>query len=559
MAAKYCPTCQKTFASTERQCPYDGSVLSLNDPYRLVGRTLLDKYRLDALVGLGGMGAVYYAYHSGIDRHVAFKILQPNIAIGDEHVVELFEREAKLAGRLTHENIVDVKDAGHTDEGIAYIVMEWLEGRTLEEELSELGQLDFKRAAGIVRQIAAALGEAHGKHVIHRDLKPGNIMLVDAPDGRDHVKVLDFGIGKVIEETTSSSPVSAVMGTPHYASPEQLTVGGNIDGRSDIYTLGIILYRMLGGKLPFNSSSMGELIEMQLTATPAPLTRLRPETPPRIERLVSRMLAKDPEQRPQSAAEVTALLDQALGHLGIAGRVAAGMADDTPADAATIQRKPYLAEQTTEEMVNAAPSREHSFSTNVSSKSRVKFSALYAAMIGVVVIASGYGLYRYVSDVPANSDQGEKSPDSGAARPSPKIDDQRENTPDSGAARPSPAQTGAQVLAPAPGPNGKAAPAAPSDRRAPAAATKSATKPTERTDQPPGKRRQDDSARLSRVRQEDLRQADRHFERAQALRLKGQHRAALVECKEALRLDPNHAKARELRRQIEATIRILNN
>ena len=279
MAAKYCPTCQKTFTSTERLCPDDRSVLSLSDPYHLVGRTLLDKYRIDALVGLGGMGAVYYAYHSGIDRRVAFKILQPNIALGDERVVELFEREAKLAGRLTHENIVDVNDAGHTDEGIAYIVMEWLEGPTLDDELLRQGRFSFGRTAGIVRQIAAALGEAHGKHVIHRDLKPGNIILIDSPGGRDHVKVLDFGIGKAIEETTASSPVSTVVGTPHYASPEQLTIGGRIDGRSDIYSLGIILYRMLGGKLPFNSSSMGEVIQLQLTAAPPPLSKLRPETP----------------------------------------------------------------------------------------------------------------------------------------------------------------------------------------------------------------------------------------------------------------------------------------
>src|SRR5262245_9461730 len=128
MAAKYCPTCQKTFASTERLCPDDRSVLSLNDPYHLVGRTLLDKYRIDALVGLGGMGAVYYAYHSAIDRSVAFKILQPNIALSDEHVVELFEREAKLAGRFSHENIVEVIDAGRNDEGIGDRAVRVLDG-----------------------------------------------------------------------------------------------------------------------------------------------------------------------------------------------------------------------------------------------------------------------------------------------------------------------------------------------------------------------------------------------------------------------------------------------
>src|SRR5215470_13951429 len=304
MATKFCPTCQRTFTSAGLLCPDDRSVLSLNDPYHLVGRTLLGKYRIDALVGLGGIGAVYHAYHSGIDRRVAFKILQPNVALSEGHVVELFEREAKLVGRLSHENIVDVTDAGRTEEGIAYIVMEWLEGRTLDEELLKPERFSFSRAAGITRQIAAALGEAHRKHVVHRDLKPGNIMLIDSLDGRDHVKVLDFGIGKAIEETKASSMVSTVVGTPHYASPEQLTIGGRIDGRSDIYSLGIVIYRMLGGKLPFNSSSMGEVIQMQLTSEPTPLSILRPETPPAFERMVKDRLSKEPARRPQNVAEV---------------------------------------------------------------------------------------------------------------------------------------------------------------------------------------------------------------------------------------------------------------
>jgi serine/threonine protein kinase len=277
-----------------------------------VGRTLLDKYSVMALVGLGGMGAVYFARHLGIDRSVAFKILQPNVAISSEYVVELFEREAKLAGRLAHENIVDVKDAGHTPDGIAYIAMESLDGRTLDEELSKHRRLGFRRAVGIIRQIACALGEAHAKHVVHRDLKPGNIMLLDTPDGRDQIKALDFGIGKVFEESTANSPVSALVGTPHYASPEQLTIGGFVDGRSDIYSLGAIFYRLLGGQAPFNGSSIGELLQMQLTVPPKPLRVLRPETPPVIERLVDEMLAKVPAGRPQSAGEVLTRLGRIL-------------------------------------------------------------------------------------------------------------------------------------------------------------------------------------------------------------------------------------------------------
>src|SRR5499426_1654611 len=410
MAAKYCPTCQKTFTSAERLCPDDRSILSLNDPYHLVGRTLHDKYRIDALVGLGGMGAVYYAYHSGIDRRVALKILQPNIALSDEHVVELFEREAKLAGRLSHENIVDVNDAGRTDEGIAYIVMEWLEGRTLDEELLRQGWFGFGRAAGIARQIAAALGEAHRKHVIHRDLKPGNIMLIDSPGGRDHVKVLDFGIGKALGETMASSMVSTVVGTPHYASPEQLTVGGRIDGRSDIYSLGVILYRILSGKPPFNSPSIGEVIQMQLTAEPAPLITLRPDTPPAVERLVSGVLAKKPSRRPQSAAEVIAALNQAFSH--------SEEDDVAPTGETTIQRGHNPLERTTEGMNADAPLRG-TFSTNVLRTGRFKPSALSATIIVAVLAAGGYGLYHYLSGDVAGDGRGEMSQASVATQPTP--------------------------------------------------------------------------------------------------------------------------------------------
>jgi serine/threonine-protein kinase len=467
----------------------------LNDPYHLVGRTLLDKYRIDALVGLGGMGAVYYAYHSGIDRRVAFKILQPNIALSDDHVVEMFEREGKLAGRLSHENIVDVNDAGRTDEGLAYIVMEWLEGRTLDEELLRQGWFSFSRAAGIARQIAAALAEAHRKQVVHRDLKPGNIMLVDTPVGRDHVKVLDFGIGKAVGETLADSMVSTVVGTPHYASPEQLTVGGRIDGRSDIYSLGVILYRMLGGKPPFNSSSMGEVIQMQLTSEPAPLFTLRPETPPVIERLVNGMLAKDPARRPQSAAELIAALDKALPHLEKADAAHTG---DT-----TIQRARNPLDLTTEGMYADAPTRG-TFSTNVLRSNRANTPAVYATIIGAALVAAGYGIYHYVSESPAS-----------------------EISNATVAVLPSPSAPVAELTTPSPNPIAVVTP-------------------------PPGKNSGPASG------QEDRRLADKHFEKAQALYQQRRYKAALAECRKAIGLYPQHREASELQRKINDLIRILN-
>jgi serine/threonine protein kinase/Tfp pilus assembly protein PilF len=265
---------------------------------------LAEKYRLDALVGVGGMGAVYSAQHLGINRHVAVKILQPNIALGNEQIMSLFEREAKMAGHLMHENIANVIDAGRTPDGISYIAMEWLEGRTLEDELAARGPFSFSEAGEILSQVASALDTAHDHHIIHRDLKPSNIMLVKraAPDAPPCVKVLDFGIAKVVSETTAAS-VSAPMGTPHYASPEQFRTGGHIDARSDVYSLGVVLYRLLTGIVPFQTNSVHELIQRQLTEPPEPLRRLRPDTPPEVEDLVARMLAKDPNERPQRAGE----------------------------------------------------------------------------------------------------------------------------------------------------------------------------------------------------------------------------------------------------------------
>src|SRR5262245_43937080 len=164
---KYCPGCQRLYTGRQRLCPEDNQRLSLPDPYHLVGRVLADKYRIEALVGVGGMGAVYNAQHLVIDRQVAFKILQPNVAISNGHTIGLFEREAKVVGHLFHENIADIKDAGRTTDGIAYIIMEWLDGRTLDEELAVSSPFALERVAGILRQISAALDAAHAKQIIH--------------------------------------------------------------------------------------------------------------------------------------------------------------------------------------------------------------------------------------------------------------------------------------------------------------------------------------------------------------------------------------------------------
>jgi len=309
---KYCPKCKASFSIGQRFCSNDGATLTLQDPYNLVGRALVDKYRLDALVGMGGMGAVYSAVHLSTGRQIAVKVLLPNLAIGNPRLLELFEREARVVGRLRHENIVDIIDAGRTTDGVAYIAMEWLEGHPLEEEIQRGGPLSFQRVSEILRQVAAALEESHSQHIIHRDLKPSNIFLVKRPNGREQVKVVDFGISKSLGDT-GGSPVSSVMGTPQYASPEQFRLGENIDSRTDIYSLGVMLFQMLTNALPFNDTTISALIHKHLNEPPPPLRSLRPDIPPAVEELVGHMLAKQPADRPQRVGEIPDLFDQALG------------------------------------------------------------------------------------------------------------------------------------------------------------------------------------------------------------------------------------------------------
>jgi serine/threonine protein kinase/tetratricopeptide (TPR) repeat protein len=309
---KFCPKCKASFSIGQRFCSNDGATLTLQDPYNLVGRALVDKYRLDALVGMGGMGAVYSAVHLSTGRQIAVKVLLPNLAIGNPRLLELFEREARVVGRLRHENIVDIIDAGRTTDGVAYIAMEWLEGYPLEEEIQRGGPLSFQRVSEILRQVAAALEESHSQHIIHRDLKPSNIFLVKRPNGREQIKVVDFGISKSLGDT-GGSPVSSVMGTPQYASPEQFRLGENIDSRTDIYSLGVMLFQMLTNALPFNDTTISALIHKHLNEPPPPLRSLRPEIPSAVEELVGRMLAKQPADRPQRVGDIPDLFDEALG------------------------------------------------------------------------------------------------------------------------------------------------------------------------------------------------------------------------------------------------------
>jgi serine/threonine-protein kinase len=308
----HCPECGQSYADGAGVCPADGAVLradvTLGDATdELIGRTLDGKYRLDALLGEGGMGTVYRATHLLIDRPVAVKVLRPRF-VGDEAAQQRFRREARAAGRLRHPNAVAVTDFGDTPEGYVYIVMELLEGRTLREMIADEGPLPAARALPLMGQAAAAVAAAHEAGVIHRDLKPGNIFVVRGEDSRTAVKVLDFGIAKLAAESAEESDAKnltqtgVMIGTPRYMSPEQCD-GERLTPASDVYSLGVILYEMLTGAPPFNGPTPLAVALQHSSKPPRPPRELVPAIPEELERVVLHALAKSPAERPADAEE----------------------------------------------------------------------------------------------------------------------------------------------------------------------------------------------------------------------------------------------------------------
>ncbi|HKS10581.1 MAG TPA: protein kinase [Pyrinomonadaceae bacterium] len=313
---KKCPQCGVEYPDANTLCPADGIALETSED-SLIGQTLAGKYRIDARLNEGGMGTVYRATHVLMEKTVAIKVLRPSLA-ADEKIVARFSREARAASRISHPNAISVTDFGEDENGIVFLVMEYLSGRTLKKLIREEGQLPLTRAVEIVRQVGDALHAAHQQGVVHRDLKSDNIMLIDTMAG-DHAKVLDFGIAKINEpdgnrDTGSLTAPNLVIGTPQYMSPEQCSQDSEIDSRSDIYSLGVILYEMLVGHVPFTADSP-TMVMMKHLQEPVPsVLEERSDLPASIGRVIARAMAKLPANRYQTIAELIEDLTIASGN-----------------------------------------------------------------------------------------------------------------------------------------------------------------------------------------------------------------------------------------------------
>jgi serine/threonine protein kinase/formylglycine-generating enzyme required for sulfatase activity len=311
---KTCPQCSKTYGDHLQVCPEDQSALVLAgsqaaDP--MVGRVLAGRYRLDKKIGEGGMGAIYKAVHTEMGRTCAIKLLI-HLSPGSDAVAR-FKREAKMASRIDSAHAVTIYDSGQGEDGTLFLAMELIDGVALSRLLSQEGKLPPARAVHIASQIAEALSAAHALEIIHRDLKPDNIMITRKGAASDYVKVLDFGIAKTVTEDKADNLTKTgfVLGTPVYMSPEQL-LGEKLDPRSDIYSLAIIVYEMLSGRLPFEGDNQQSIMMKRITSEPVRISWVLPGVSDALERAVMDGLTREPAARTRSVEAFAAALNSAL-------------------------------------------------------------------------------------------------------------------------------------------------------------------------------------------------------------------------------------------------------
>lgn len=310
---KVCLTCNGEFAGDLLVCPKDGTALVAVGKEGLLGTVLGGRYELKEVIGDGAMGRVYKARHLLMKRTVAVKMMHPQLVSG-KAALKRFQKEAELASALNHPNIMTVYDFGVAEDGSPYLVMDYLEGTPLNDLIKAEKHLPLSRAMHIFRQVCTGLAHAHDRGVIHRDLKPSNFMLVDLDGDSDFVKILDFGIAKQLNPSESAidnlTRTGEVFGTPHYMSPEQCRAQ-EVDGRSDVYAIGCVIYETLCGYPPITGSDLIECLYKHVNTMPESFSVVTPELaiPPEVEAFVFKAMAKKPEDRFQTMHEMRAQID----------------------------------------------------------------------------------------------------------------------------------------------------------------------------------------------------------------------------------------------------------
>ncbi|MET0343035.1 MAG: serine/threonine-protein kinase [Polyangiales bacterium] len=311
---RFCPRCGSRYQH-ERFCPEDGAAtepLPEAGPPQdaLVGALIDDRYRIEGPLGEGGMGVVYKARHVALNKPLALKVLRGEVA-KDADVVRRFMQEAQAATSIGHENIVDISDFGRLPDDTAYFVMEFIDGQPLGRLIKRGGSIPTGAAIAIIRQIASALGAAHERGIVHRDLKPDNVMVLTRGELENFVKVLDFGIAKVGTKNKITR-TGVVFGTPHYMSPEQ-AAGQSVDARTDIYALGVIMYQMFTGRVPFDADTFMAVLTKHMFEKPAPFGPAASRQLGALEEITLRALEKKPEDRYASMPALLADLDRVMG------------------------------------------------------------------------------------------------------------------------------------------------------------------------------------------------------------------------------------------------------
>jgi hypothetical protein len=348
---KVCPECGNHFAAELETCPADGARLALPatavDP--LIGQLLADRYRVLRTIGEGGMGRVYLAEHERMGRLSAVKVMSPAMAATPE-AISRFNREASNASRILQPNVAAIYDFGETTDGTLYLAMEFVEGETLSSLLQREAPLLPVRAAELTGQIADGLHAAHHLGIVHRDLKPDNIIVTKHLDGREWVKIVDFGIAKTVQKNDQTvTSLGVAIGTPEYMSPEQLA-GDVVDARTDIYSLALVLFNMLTGVLPHPVMTSRQSLVQRLTAAPRALAEVRPNVawPPRLQKVLDRALAPEADERYGNVGDFARDVRGAVGMPMFVGATGAPRATGIvvlPPDPTTLSDKSAAAER----------------------------------------------------------------------------------------------------------------------------------------------------------------------------------------------------------------------